>query len=274
MQSLTAVLLAVIQGLTEFIPISSSGHLAVTQYFLKFEEPPVAFDVVLHLGTLIAVLVHYKRDLASMFRELAQPGRILRPDWNSDNPGKLMVLLAVGCVPTALMGILLRGSVEEAFHSMHMVGWGFLLGGSIMILTVRKKDSWKSFAEMNVTDALLIGAFQGIALFPGVSRSGSTISAALLLGIAPVQAGRFSFLLSIPAVLGAIVLQSRAIQLQIGTMEDFALYAISGLIAGVVGYLSISALLRILQALRFHYFAFYCWIAGFLLLVYLWQTTT
>lgn len=273
MHGLTAVLLAVIQGLTEFIPISSSGHLAVTQFFLKFEEPPVAFDVVLHLGTLFAVLVYYRRDLGSMLRVWQQPIQVFRPDWKSDNPGKLMILLLISCVPTALIGFFLKEPVENAFGSLNAVGWGFLLGGGIMFLTALKKSGAKTVAEMKFTDALIIGVFQGIALFPGVSRSGTTISAALFLGIAPVQAGRFSFLLSVPAILGAIVLQARTVQVQIGTPEDLALYAVSGVIAGIVGYFSIRPLLRVLQALKFHYFAMYCWVAGLFLLVYLWATT-
>ena len=274
MYYLVAILLAVIQGLTEFIPISSSGHLAVTQYFLGFPEPPVAFDVVLHLGTLAAVLVFYRKDVVSIFLQLRRPFQLIRPDWHSDNPGKLLALLIIACIPTAVMGALLKNRVESAFSSVIYIGAGFLLSGFIMISTIKQRKNSRTLVEMNAKDAFLIGTMQGVALFPGVSRSGSTISAALLLGISPELAGRFSFLLSIPAVLGAVVLESKAIEAQIGNAHNLILYGTSGVLAGVIGYLSIGPLIRILRASRFHYFALYCWMIGLILLLYLWQTNT
>ncbi|HJZ13325.1 MAG TPA: undecaprenyl-diphosphate phosphatase, partial [Acidobacteriota bacterium] len=254
--------------------ISSSGHLALTQYFLGFKEPPVAFDVVLHVGTLLAVLIYYRRDLLAMGSTLFRPKELIAMDWNSDHPGKLMLFLIIACIPTALMGFLLKSRVESAFSDMSFVGLGFLLSGVIMIVTIRRRTMTRTLMEMNATDAFLIGTMQGVALFPGVSRSGSTISAALLLGLKPELAGRFSFLLSIPAIVGATALEAGAIQTQLRNGMDLFLYGASGIIAGVVGYLSIGPMIRILQASRFHYFAFYCWLIGSLLLIYLWQTNT
>lgn len=267
MQELTAFLLAVIQGLTEFVPVSSSGHLALTQYFLGFSESPVAFDLVLHLGTLVAVTIYYRQDIAFMLKEVARPSHWIRPDWTTDNPGKLLALLFIACLPTAAMGFALKSKVEHAFSDIHYVAVGFLIGGAMMMLTLKRKVQNRSLADMNVRDAFVIGAVQGVALFPGISRSGSTISAALLLGIHPVTAGRFSFLLSIPAVLGAFLLEMRLVLAELHSGRALLLYASSGVVAGIVGYLSIRPMIRILQAAKFHYFAYYCWAVGLALLI-------
>lgn len=270
MQFLVGILLAVIQGLTEFIPVSSTGHLAVAQYLLKFQEPPVVFDVVLHLGTLLAVVLYYRGDLLAMLKTLGSPSRLLHPEWNTDSPVKLLYLLILACIPTALIGFLLKSRIEGAFSNMHFVAFGFLLGGLIMILTLGRKEKLRDLTQMTSRDALLIGTMQGIAIFPGVTRSGTTISAALLLGLQPALAGRFSFILSIPAILGAVFIEKTAILSELQTGQDLRMYLICGAIAGIIGYLSIKPLIRILQSFRFFYFAFYCWFAGISLLVYLW----
>lgn len=269
MHYLHAFILAVIQGLTEFIPISSSGHLAVTQYFLKFSEPPVAFDLVLHLGTLAAVMIYYRHDLRSMARDAAHPAVWLHPNAPTDSSGKLLSLLVIACVPTAIIGFAFESQVEAAFSDMRSVGIEFILGGIIMAVTLLRKNQNRDLAGMRVSDAIIIGVLQGVSIFPAISRSGATIAAALLLGIRPDMAGRFSFLLSIPAILGACLLEAKDIMGELQTGPDFLLYTLSAVVAGVVGYLSIKPLIRILQAAKFHYFAYYCWATGAALLVYL-----
>jgi undecaprenyl-diphosphatase len=209
-----------------------------------------------------------------MMAQMTNPSKILRPNWNSDHPSKLLLLLVIACIPTALMGALLKSRVESAFSNVEHVALGFLLSGMIMIFTIKQKKSSRTLSEMNARDAFLIGTMQGVALFPGVSRSGSTISAALLLGLNPELAGRFSFLLSIPAILGATLLEARAIQSQMQSGQDLFLYGVSGVLAGVIGYFSIKPLIRILQASRFYYFAFYCWIVGSILLITVWRMST
>jgi undecaprenyl-diphosphatase len=272
MQILVALLLAVIQGITEFIPISSSGHLAVAQLLLGFQEPPVAFDVVLHAGTLIAVLIYYRKDLMEMIRSLRNPASLIKMDGKSDSPQKLMLLLIIACIPTAVMGVLLKSMIESAFSDLRRVAFEFLIGGALMFATLLRKKYTRGVAEMNAGDALIIGVMQGVSLFPAISRSGATISAALLLGIRPDVSARFSFLLSIPAILGAIIFEAGDIQAHVDH-GNLLLYLISGVVAGIFGYLSIRPLIRIIQAARFHYFAYYCWIAGLLLLAYLWLKT-
>jgi undecaprenyl-diphosphatase len=274
MQLLIAVLLAVIQGLTEFIPISSSGHLAVTQLLLGFEEPPVAFDVVLHLGTLIAVLIYYRTDVLEMIRSLGRLSSIVRPSWNTENPQKLLLLLIIATIPTAVIGLLLKHQVESAFSSLNHIAWEFVIGGAMMIATLFLKKCDRGLAEMKVTDALFIGVLQGASLFPAISRSGSTITAALFLGLTPQLAARFSFLLSIPAILGAVIFEIPDIEKAIGSTHELFVYLLSGAIAGVIGYLTIRPLIRIITHSKFYWFGIYCVVAGIILLAYIWVKTT
>jgi undecaprenyl-diphosphatase len=274
MQLLIAVLLAVIQGLTEYVPISSSGHLAVTQLLLGFEEPPVAFDVVLHLGTLIAVLIYYRTDVLGMIRSLGKLSTVFRPSWDTENPQKLFVLLIIATIPTAVIGFVLKSQVESAFSSLNHIAWEFVIGGAMMIFTVFLKNGDRGLEEMKVRDALCIGLFQGLALFPAISRSGSTITAALFLGLNPKLAARFSFLLSIPAILGAVIFEIPDIEKAIVGTHDLFLYLLSGIIAGVIGYFTIRPLIRIISTSRFWWFGIYCVIAGIALLAYLWVKTT
>lgn len=268
MHYFTALLLAVVQGLTEFIPISSSGHLVVLQTLMDFQEPPVAFDLVLHLGTLVAVMIYYRRDLSGMARAASKPHLWLRPNAPEDSAGKMMALIFVASIPTAIIGFAFESRVEQAFSNMRSVGYEFIIGGVIMFLTLLRKHQPRGLAQMRVSDAVVIGIMQGIAVFPAISRSGATISAALLMGLRPELAGRFSFLLSIPAILGACLLEARHIAGQVQSAESILLYGISGVVAGVVGYLSITPLIRILQSAKFHYFAYYCLLAGLAVLLY------
>lgn len=261
-----ALLLAVVQGLTEFIPISSSGHLAVLQNVLSFKEPPVAFDLVLHLGTLVAVVIYYRQDLWAMVRDAAQPKLWLRPNAPNATAGKLMALIVVASVPTAIIGFAFESRVEAAFSSLRSVAIEFILGGVIMFLTLIRKKQERTLADMNVWDALIIGVMQGVSIFPAISRSGATIASAMLLGIRPELAGRYSFLLSIPAILGACLLKAKDIVGAAGAEGNLGMYVVSGVVAGVVGYLSIKPLILILQRAKFHYFAYYCWLAGVALL--------
>ncbi len=270
MQFLVGILLAVIQGLTEFIPVSSSGHLAVTQYLLKFKEPPVAFDVVLHLGTLIAVMLYYRTDLLAILKAVGSRARLLHPEWKTESPVKLLYLLILASIPTALMGLLLKSQIEGAFSDMWNVAIGFLINGFIMIFPLKPRADLRDLSRMTSGDALIIGTMQGVSLYPSISRSGATISTGLMLGLQPSLAGRFSFLLSIPAILGAVLLESKAISGQLQTGSAWAFYLICGCISGVIGYLSIQPLMRILQSFKFYYFSYYCWFAGISLLVYLW----
>ena len=267
-----AAVLGIVQGLTEFLPVSSSGHLVFAQHLLGFDGPLLAFDVVLHVGTLLAVFVYFREDVGNMIRQcflflFHLPG--------SKNAGILLreypytvisgwVILAT--LPTALIGFIFHDAFEVMFGSLSGVGIGWLVFGIVLILSRKIQNGSRTLSQMNLWDALLIGTLQGVAIIPSISRSGATIIAGMLAGIQKNEAARFSFLLSIPAIFGAALLELKG---GIGLAQTSGAVVASGLIASaVVGYLSIAFLLRLIQRGNFFLFGFYCLIAGAVTLIY------
>ncbi len=260
MSVFSAILLGIIQGLTEFLPISSSGHLAVTQHFLPgFHQPGVLFDITLHLGTLLAVLIYFRSDILFLIRGLGggEAGTAGR---------RLIALLVLGTIPIGLVGTAFSDAIEHSFTQLAVVGGGLLLTGAILLLSTRLSRENRSMDEVSAKDALLIGLAQSAALLPGVSRSGSTIVAGLARGFSREAAARFSFLLSVPAVLGATVWELPKARLL--PEEAWVSYACGFIAAFVVGYFAIVAVLRCLAARRFHLFGYYCLAVGGAILVY------
>ncbi len=255
-----AILLGLIQGLTEFLPISSSGHLAVTQHFLPgFHQPGVLFDIILHLGTLLAVLIYFRSDIAFLIRGFGggKAGAAGR---------RLMVFLVLGTIPIGLVGTTFSDVIERSFTQLAVVGGGLLFTGAILLFSTRLSREDRGLDDVSAKDTLVIGLAQSAALLPGVSRSGSTIVAGLARGLSREAAARFSFLLSIPAVLGAAVWElPKAGMLP---AEAWGSYASGFIAAFVVGYFAIAAVLRCLAARRFHLFGYYCLAAGGGILVY------
>lgn len=248
-----AIFLAIVQGVTEFLPISSSGHLVLLQKIFHLSEPPVLFDVFLHLGSLGAILFFFRKRLIALVKEWRDKER----QW---------VFLIVGSIPAAFFGFLLNSKIEIIFNSLRLlgimwVGFGIFLLAT-KILEVRKgvddleKITWK--------DALVVGLFQAISLFPGVSRSGSTIVGGLWCKLSSETAFYLSFLLSIPAILGATLLK-----LKDGSMGGVGLGSgiISVFIAGLVGYFSLKFLEKSLKSDKFYLFGLYCLILGIIVLV-------
>jgi undecaprenyl-diphosphatase len=205
-----------------------------------------------------------------MLKSVGKPSNLLHPGWNTDSPAKLVLLLVIASIPTALMGLLLRARVESAFSDMQNVAAGFILNGFLMIFPLKPRKNQRGLDQMNTGDALIIGTMQGVSLYPSISRSGATISSALMLGLEPKLAGRFSFLLSIPAILGASLLESGAIRGQVQSASALLFYLFCGIISGVIGYFSFKPLMKLLQSFRLYYFSIYCWIIGIALWVYLW----
>ncbi len=255
MTILEAVILGLVQGLTEFLPVSSSGHLVIFQHLLKVQEPPLTFDTLVHLGTLIPVFIIFWKDIADI---------INRPF------SRLPLLIVVGCIPAAVMGIGLEPMFEKAFESLLVVGIGLLITGGILVLSEKVAASNirnKNWSTMTAWDALLIGVMQGIAITPGISRSGSTIAGSLLRGLDREYAARFSFLLSIPAILGASLLQLK--DLPAGAFDglNWLPYVIGPAIAAVSGYIAIKLVLRFLRSGRLSVFSYYCWAVGIITLI-------
>lgn len=258
-----AIFLGVLQGLTEFLPVSSSGHLVLLQYLLGVDEPGLLFDTALHCGTLLAVLAVFRKDVLDLmktFFSLCTPAAMKNfpARLGRDENARLLLLIIVGTVPTALIGLLFKDLVETMFTSVAVVGGSLLVTGMLLLATRWRCDTTITVQRMALWQALAIGLVQGLALTPGISRSGATIAVALFLGIERELSGRFSFLLCLPAILGALALNAAG-----GMPVEQVLPTAAGTAAAaLVGYLALVFLLRVVQQGRFYLFAPYCFALG------------
>ena len=260
MTFLEAILLGILQGLTEFLPVSSSGHLVLAQQFLGLKEPLVFFDVMLHVGTLAAVLVAYRDAIGRLviggFSTLGNPQLWRHPSatLNTSAELKFIWLILLGSIPTGVIAVVFKSQLESFFHEVRLVSIMLILTGAILQLPrLRREDN--PTRSLKTWHAPLIGIAQGCAITPGISRSGTTISLALFLGIPAKTAAEYSFLLSIPAILGAVVLKVRdvgdtAIPLHIVGGGMFASF--------IVGYIALRFLLIVLNRGKFSVFSYYC----------------
>ncbi|MEN3035549.1 MAG: undecaprenyl-diphosphate phosphatase [Candidatus Methanosuratincola sp.] len=237
-----AVLLGIVQGTTEWLPISSSGHLVLLKEIMGVSAP-LSFDLILHLGTLVAVCAYFRKELLG----IARP--VLAMETKSEG-FRAAVLIAIGTVPAFLAGFLLSDLFENLFQSLFAVGIGFLITAALLALT-RIGGGQRG---VDAARALLIGAFQAAAIAPGVSRSGMTISSALISGVEKGSAFRFSFLLSIPVILGAFVFELLG-----SPIESFGFeYIVGFLVSALVGYASIWVVKSAVLSDRFYLFSVYC----------------
>ena len=272
MTYLTAFLLGLVQGVAEFLPISSSGHLAIAQNLLGLEgagSVPEFFDVLLHLGTLIAVFAAYWTDICEMVVELFRGiGDLVHRSTPSPVPParRLILLIIVGTLP--LFAVLpIRKTVQGLTDNMVFVGAALIVTGILLFLCDRVRKGRKTERSATWLDALLVGVGQAVATLPGVSRSGMTITAGCFVGYERRFAVRFSFLLSIPAVLGANILSiGDAVKAGVNGAE-VPMYLVGVVTAAVVGYLCIRLLKYVADKGRFGAFAYYCWAVGILTLV-------
>ncbi len=253
-----AALLGLIQGLTEYIPVSSTAHLRVASALAGQEDAGAAYTAVIQLGTLAAVLVYFAKDLIAIASSIARPSS---PD------GRLAWMIALGTIPIVVCGLALKKHIETDLRSLYIIATTLIVVGIIMAVIDRHAGTrvGRGSATLTYTDALLIGLAQTLALVPGVSRSGATICMALLLGMARSDAARFSFLLSIPAVAGAGILEARKAFVELGSDAIPALAVGIG-VAAVVGYASIAWFLRWLGSHQLIGFATYRVAAGLALL--------
>jgi undecaprenyl-diphosphatase len=280
-QILQAIILGILQGVTEFIPISSSAHLIVVPWFLGWEDPSLnslAFDVALHLGTLLAVLLFFYADWVRLIR--AAIASIRERKIGADPDRRLAWLLLIGCIPGAIIGALAESKIEHLFHvpnqphqtsAMIAIALMLALAGAIMLLADRLAKHLRGMDRLNLKDAIIIGFAQALAVFPGVSRSGATITAGLALGLERPTAARFSFLLSAPIIAGAgLKSMFDVIQAwQAGEMatSDLILFPIGFAAAAISGYLCIKYLLRFLQHHSIAIFAYYRWALALLIVL-------
>ena len=263
-----AIVLGLVQGVAEFLPISSSGHLSLLQSFFGMEEPDALYNILLHFATLLAVCVVYRGDIADMvvefFRGIAAlfGGSGARERGNPPEARRLVLLLILGTLPLFLV-LPIEDFVEELGANPVFVSVMLLVTGCILYLSDRYGGGRKNGCTATVKDVLLVGLAQGAATIPGLSRSGTTISAGMALGFERNFAVRFSFLLSLPAVLGATLLKVvKVAQSGEFDVELLPMYITGMVVAGVVGYFSISLVKLLASKGKFGMFAYYCWIAG------------
>jgi undecaprenyl-diphosphatase len=254
-----AVLLGVVQGVTEFLPVSSSGHLVILEHFLGVQQPQLTLVVFLHFGTLLSILVVFRAEVIALF---------------SVNR-RVLVLILMGNIPAALVGFGFHRRIESAFSSLLAVGAALLVTGLLLTLAERTRQLLRRMAReaertdlagIGVSDALVIGIAQAVAILPGISRSGATISAALMCGLKRDAAASFSFLLALPAIAGATALQLREMALAGQAAPDPLMLAVGVAVAFLTGVASLKLLLAVLQRRRLLLFAGYCFTLGAMLI--------
>ena len=250
-----AVISGAVQGITEFFPISSSGHLVILHSLFRVNEPQLAFDIFLHIGTLGSIFIFFWHDIVSLF------GKNKR----------LLLAIIIASIPTFIIGFFFKDSIERLFGMPKVVGWMLIVTGvwltAATIYSARSVKRWPN-GSPGVISSLLVGIAQGIAIIPGISRSGATIATGILAGLSREEAFRFAFLLSIPAVVGASLLKAYKIGASLAATDalQFAAGAITALIVGVV---SIKILLNVVKGNRLYLFGIYCFFAGIITIILL-----
>jgi undecaprenyl-diphosphatase len=274
-----AIVLGIVQGLTEFLPVSSSAHLLVVPWLLGWESPGLAFDAALHLGTLAAVLVYFWRDLLAMAlafpRAVRRPYAILRSGDSADVMPRLALLIAIGTVPALIVGLLGEGTIDAVYHPGGVAPDAVIVAVAVASITLallllaaeRTAQHVRGMASLTVRDGLIIGLAQTLALIPGVSRSGATITAGLFRDLTRVDAARFSFLLGVPIIAAAGakgLIDTLTSGLDAGQL---AVFAIGVAVSALAGFVAIWGLLRYLQRATTAVFIVYRIVLGIVLIV-------
>ncbi len=253
MSVLQAVLLGVIQGLAEFLPVSSSGHLVLFEKLMG-TKPDMSFDILLHLGTLVSVVIVFYKDVLGLLKKPFQ---------------KLTLLLVLATIPAVLATVLFGDFIEELFATGQYLATGFLLTGMFLLYADSKKEGTKKMEDLSIGDALFIGSMQAVAIAPAVSRSGSTIVGSLFRGLNREAAAKFSFLMSIPVILGASVLQLKDFVTGEAVFTGEPLPMIFGFVAAMLsGYIAVNFAMKLIKQAKLKFFAFYVFALAVVLLVF------
>jgi undecaprenyl-diphosphatase len=254
--AVVSVILGIIQGLTEFLPISSSGHLAIAEYLFGFSSPSLFFEILVHLATLVAVIIFFRKEILKL--------RIYE-----------LFLLGIGTIPAVLVGLLLKDFIEQAFGSMLEIAIEFSITGALLLYAHKKLAAQKDeplpevdLKKITPLQAFIIGIWQAFAILPAISRSGATVVGALLLGIDRQTAFTFSFLLSIPAILGATVLEFSDLDSVKGLPQIVILgYTLAFLFSLIFGLISLKWFQQVVKKTQMKWFAFYCFLLSALVLL-------
>ncbi|MFA5309345.1 MAG: undecaprenyl-diphosphatase UppP [Dehalococcoidales bacterium] len=277
MNFIQVIVLGIVQGLTEFIPVSSSAHLVIVPWLFNWADPGLTFDLALHLGTLVALLWFFRADWVRLIRAGVQS--IARRKIGEDMDRRLFWFLVIATIPGVIVGYFAQSKIEDLFHkpdSPHTLGAMLAMAviiallGLLLFIAERIAKHRRGFNEVTIKDAVIIGLSQALAIFPGVSRSGSTITAGLALGLQRETAARFSFLLSTPIILGAGLKSIFDVQQELAAGQmagsDVLLYILGFAVAAVSGYLCIKYLLRFLQKHSTDIFVYYRWLLAALII--------
>lgn len=261
MELLKAIILGIVQGLTEFLPVSSSGHLVLSRYFLKFGElTDLSFEIFVHLGSLIAVLIYFRRELFDLVKSLMF---FKNPEYQADR--KICFWLIIATFVTGVIGLSFKDIFESLFSNPLFAAIMISVTGIIVYISDKVKGANLISSELNLKKSAFIGLGQALAITPGISRSGSTITFALLTGLKRKQAATFSFILSVPAILGANLSELKTfINLDVSQLY---IYLAGFFAAFISGYLVINWLMKLIVKAKLHYFSFYCWAVSLLSIV-------
>jgi undecaprenyl-diphosphatase len=257
MKILILILLGLVQGLTEFLPVSSSGHLALLESIFRFNETQrLSYTAFLHLGTILALIFFFRMKIYSILSNL------FKPKYREQNQESVSLILKIilGTIPAAIVGFFARDKIDLIFNKPIYSAVFLIITGIILFIT---KFSKETKSKVSYSDAILIGTAQAIALLPGISRSGATISIALLLGLSRTDGFEFSFLLSIPAVIGANILMFKDILINL----DIVTLILAIAVPFIIGLFALKLLRNFVLKKQLHYFSYYCWILGIIALL-------
>ena len=281
MNYLQAIIMGIVQGAAEFLPISSSGHLAIFSKIFGLSEPDLTFDILLHVGTLLAIFIVYWNDIKKLVIEgfgiigdfIVNAAVFVKKLFTKDNTlkyrkvvntsyRKFVMLIIVSTIPTGIIGILVDDIVANVKTNLLIVGVCLLITSCLLLISDYVEPGNKKPKNITYTNAFVIGICQGFATLPGISRSGTTITACLVSKFDRKLAVKYSFIMSIPAVLGAAVLELKDFFATIGECKYLGQYLVGTLVAAVVGFICIKVLMILVRNNKFKYFAYYCIAAG------------
>jgi undecaprenyl-diphosphatase len=272
LETIEAIILGIVQGITEFLPISSSAHIIIIPWFLGWGEPGLTFNVAVHIGTLLAVLLYFRSDILAM--ALALPRGIAAGRPLEDPMSRMALIILAGSIPAGTIGFLFGDQIEDMFHAggngslaLAIVACMLIAVGLLMLAVERRLPQYRDFKQIGWRDGIIIGAAQAIALIPGTSRSGSTITAGMILGLRKEVAARFSFLLGIPAVAGAGMLEATRLVDRGLPPDERAPFIVGAVVSLIVGYFSIAFLLKFLQTNSVLVFTVYRCALGVVMLI-------
>ena len=282
MSLLQSILLGILQGLTEFLPVSSSGHLMIMQKLLNVNtDTGLLFEILLHLGTLVAIFVAFFKDIKELVYETfviigncihnakcvctgkrKEKRKIIETAYQ-----RFVLLILISTIPTGIIGFFMKDLIENTITTLMVPGLCLVLPSVLLVMSDRYIGGEKDEQTTRISDAVFLGIAQGVATIPGLSRSGTTITACLSRGFRRDYAVRYSFIMSIPAVLGAAVLEIKDITKECFVKEELVVYLVGTAVAAIVGYFCIKTMLVLVRGKKFTYFAIYCFIVGVIAVV-------